>query len=138
MPYIVSTHSSDVEYVNWITNKDGGVNVRKEISNGKTGVVVLGGHGVAQKSGTRGIYTPDGVITKVTDDELAFLESDETFKRHKAAGGVKVVRSKPDASEVAKDMAVSKDTPLTAKDFEKGGRVSTQDRIKVNGGRALQ
>src|ERR1700744_604196 len=105
MPYVVSTHSSDVEYVNWITNKDGGVNVRKEIANGKTGVLIHGGHGVAQKSGSRGIYTPDGVVTKVTDDELAFLESDKTFQQHKSAGGVKVVRSKPDGSEVAKDMA---------------------------------
>lgn len=138
MPYVVSTHSSDVEYVNWSTNKDGGVNIRKEISDGKTGVLIHGGHGVAQKSGSRGIYTPDGVITKITDDELTFLKSDQTFLQHEKSGGVKVVKTNADPSKVAKDMATSKDTPLTVKDFEKGGRVSTIDKIKVNGGRELQ
>ena len=138
MPYIVSTHSSDVEYANWVPNKEGGVNIRKEIANGKTGVLIEGGHMVAQKSGTRGIFTPEGVVTKVTDDELAFLEADQTFQQHKRAGCVKVLKSKPDGAEVSRDMALSKDTPLTARDFEKGGRVSTIDKIKVNGGRALQ
>lgn len=137
MPYVVSTHSSDVEYVNW-QSVPGGINLRKPFANGKSSVIIKGGHGVAQRSGTMGLHTPNGVVTKISDEELAFLMTDQTFLQHKESGGVKIVKSKPDGAEVAADMATSPDTPLTAKDFQKGGRVSTADRIKVNGGRALQ
>lgn len=138
MPYIVSTHSADNEYIEWISNP-GGINIKKEFAEGKSSVVIKGGHGVAQKSGTRGIFTPEGVVTKVTDVELEFLMRNSTFQQQVKAGGMKVVtKGKPDGAEVSKDMSMSRDTPLTSKDFLKGGRVSTADRIKVNGGMALQ
>ena len=138
MPYIVSTLTADNEYIDWISNP-GGINIRKEFAEGKSSVLIKGGHGVAQKSGTRGIFTPEGVVTKINDDELEFLMRNSTFLQQVKAGGLKVItKGKPDGTEVSKDMAMSKDTPLTSKDFMKGGRVSTADRITVNGGMALQ
>lgn len=136
MPYIVSTLTHDVNYTFWKSNP-GGINVKKEID-GKTYIRVKGGHGVAKRDSTGGLFTPNGVVTQVTDAELALLKSDEVFQTHMKHGAVKILQTKVDPKKVAPDLSVSPDAPLTSKDFQKGGRAANSESARVNGGKKLQ
>ncbi len=131
MPYIVSTMTADVKYTRWKSNP-GGINVAQD------SVLIKGGHGVAQKGADGGLRTPEGVLTKVSDDDLKFLMSDEVFQTHLKHGAVKVLKVKAEPAKVAKDMQAGKDAPLQAKDLDEGGRAAVPDSMKVNGGKALQ
>lgn len=132
MPHIVSTMTHDVMYTQWQSNP-GGINIPERK------VLIKGGHGVARRDAAGGLYTPNGVVTAVTNDELEFLEANSTFKTHLKHGGLTVLKSKPtDAAKVVKDMGESPDRPLTVKDTEKGGRAAIPDSMKINGGKKLQ
>jgi len=136
MPHIASTLTHDVAYTFWNSNP-GGINTKK-IIDGKTCVTIKGGHGVAQKTPDGGLRTPNGMITKVSDKELELLKADEVFQTHLKSGCVRVLTASAPPEKAAKDMAQSKDAPLTPKDFEKGGRVKVPEEMKFNGGKKLQ
>lgn len=133
MPSIVSTMTHDVKYTLWQSNP-GGINIPKKF------ILIKGGHGVARRDAAGGLHTPNGVVTAVTEDELAFLQADEVFCTHLKSGGVKVVSSAAAKApeKVTLDMGQSPDRPLTPKDSEKGGRATVPDSMKVNGGKNLQ
>lgn len=115
MPHIVSTLSANTAYTQYAGDGNGANRPVRSVT-------VKGGANVANKrfALTDGILTPDGVATQVSDDDLEFLESNEVFKKHLQGGYVKVLKSKPDASKVAKDMT-SRDqsAPLTPNSFTK-------------------
>lgn len=140
MPHVASTMSSDTHYSDWTSNP-GGINVKKEIT-GKKQVTVHGGHGVAKlhKNGAR--ITPEGVITEVTEAELAFLQKDEVFQTHLKHGFVKILSnaaSKAAPEKIAKDMAgADASAPLTDKDFKKGGRAATPEGAKIKEGKEVR
>jgi hypothetical protein len=138
MPYIVSTHTSDVKYVNWKNSPAGGPNVSEKLSSGKDHVLIKGKHGVVQKNDTRGLFTQHGIVTKVTDEEMEFLLRDQTFQQHLKSGAVKRFDKKIDGEEVAPDMSTSPDAPLTQKDYLPGGRLEIPKEMRVGGGAALQ
>lgn len=134
MPHIVSKMTHDVKYTLWQSNP-GGINIPK------SHVLVKGGHGVARRDATGGLFTPNGVVTHVTDEQLAVLEADETFKTHLANRVVTIVKSEPAPKKVqtiTADMGESPDRPLTDADAQKGGRMSIPDDMKVNRGKKLQ
>ena len=131
MPHIVSTMTSPVAYTEWVSNP-GGINIKKRH------VLINGGHGVARRDPAGGLFTPNGVITKVTQEELDFLKTDSVFQQHLKEGAVKVISAVTPADKAVKDMSVGLDRPLTAKDSEKGGRSAIPDSMKINGGQKLQ
>lgn len=143
MPHIASTMTSDTHYSDWVSNP-GGINVKKDIV-GKKQVTIRGGHGVAKlhKNGAR--ITPDGVITEVTEEELAFLKKDEVFQTQLKGGFVKILT--PSAAKtaekapekIAADMTPADNSaPLTDKDFKKGGRAATPEGAKIKEGKEVR
>lgn len=95
MPYVYSTLSNDNIYANYDnagSNKDTPVLLRS--------VLIKGGAGIA----TKHLVTPLGIATKVTDDELEHLNSNEDFQRHVKNGYIKFDNKKVNADIAAKDM----------------------------------
>lgn len=109
MPYITSTMSTGVKYAVYGKSAGGLPVVVKEIE-------VKGGANVANKA----LYTPTGIVTKVTDEELELLENHPVFKMHKAAGFLKI--SKIGAENTKNLEKEDKSAQLTDDSFEKKGR----------------
>jgi hypothetical protein len=96
MPLLFSTMTGAVTYTDWKTSPGG-------LSIAGASVTINGGANVAHR---KTIITPRGVGTPVTDDELAFLETDPTFKMHKLNGFITIdsVKDIRDADLAASDM----------------------------------
>ena len=114
MPSVISTASADC----WYDTKT--FNPNKDMWKRDKGVVIKGGANM----GGKGLITPKGVVTHVTEEELEFLETVPAFQRHKAKGHITVVKSaKPDVEKVTAGMTKKdKSAPLTDSDFLPGGR----------------
>lgn len=125
MPYIYSTLSNDNHYHLHTepTNKKS-----QEVRDIIKTVTIKGGAGIATKQ----LITPLGVVTKVTDEELKFLEADEAFQTHLRNGFVKIERKKYDVDKVVPDMS-SRDgsDPITPEDSKglEGVEVSKKKAI---------
>lgn len=129
MPHIVSTLSNDQHYTRYHPSSNGGAHL--VISH----VKVKGGANVANPKALTpdSILTPEGVTTKVSDDELEFLLQDEVFLTHQKNGFVKVLKFEAKAKQVAKDMAPADNSaPLTEKDSDKGGRIASDAKPVLN------
>lgn len=109
MPRVYSTITNSSSYVQY---EKGNNDMPREVKR----VTIGGGAGIAQK---RTLYTPLGVSTEVSKDDLDFLEADANFQRHVKAGFLKVVRTgKADADVVAVDMQQRDGSaPLVPNDF---------------------
>ena len=109
MPYITSTMSTGVKYAVYGQSAGGLPIVKKEIE-------IKGGANVADKA----LYTPNGVVTKVSDDELDLLKANPVFQLHVKAGYLKISKL---SGENTKNLEV-KDTSaqLTPEDFKKKGK----------------
>lgn len=97
MPYITSTMSASVSYATYKQTAGGLSVIDKEIT-------IEGGANVMSK---KLLATPNGVVTKVTDEELAILEQHPLFKLHKQNGFVRVSKSDPQEDAITvnvKDM----------------------------------
>src|ERR1700741_1221950 len=77
--YVYSTLTCPQEYTGWKPSPNGELRADRSVR-------IEGGHGVMNKH----FLTPLGVMTEVSDDELAFLETVEAFQLHKANGFIKV------------------------------------------------
>lgn len=121
MPYVVSTMSNDQNYTDWSRPAIGGkvapiarVN-RQILIKGKANVI------------TKNLITPEGVLTKITDDELECLKTIEAFNYHLANGSLKIIQREAAPEKVARDMKDRDESaPLNeAKgDFKSGGRAA--------------
>lgn len=100
MPYVYSTLSCSTDYAFYQNNgsKELGVIERK--------ITVKGGANVATKYPN--VYTPKGLATKVTDEELAALESHPSFKQHVANGFITIDKKNVEVEKIC--------TSLNAKD----------------------
>ena len=85
MPYVTSTMSASVNYAIYGKTAGGLPVVEKEIT-------IAGGANVMNK---KLLATPNGVVTKVTDEELELLEQHPLFKIHKQNGFVRVSKTNP-------------------------------------------
>ncbi len=117
MPHIVSTLAADTNYIDYEPSVDGGANVVRKA------VLVHGGAGVAnQKRALAGaILTSEGISTKVSDEDLEFLEAHPTFQLHKKNGHIRILRFVESAEKVAKDMTRDVSAPQTPDTFKKEG-----------------
>lgn len=77
-------------------------------------ILIKGGAGVADSR----LVTPRGVVTTVTDDEVAALLDSPVFKRHLDRGFITVSDAKEDPESVAADMT-SRDAsaPVVPEDY---------------------
>lgn len=108
MYFIYSTLSCDNEYRGY---KEGS----KDVPSVKWSVVIKGGANIASKN----LITPKGVLTTVSDEEMALLETNAQFKRHVERGFLIVEKKKVEAEEVAKNMKKKdKSAPTVASDFK--------------------
>jgi len=108
--YVFSTLSCDQKYQNWV--KGEGVNVPGEF------VMIKGGAGIAIDGGQASIWTPQGRMTEVSDDDMRILEANEGFKLHKKNGHIIVQAKKADPEKVASDMnRKDASAPVTAADY---------------------
>lgn len=127
MHYIYSTITCDTAYPLYVENnsKDLGI-IKKRPDGTPMTVIIKGGHGVSNKN----MYTPRGVVTQVSDEEMELLEQNVNFQRHKKAGFITV-----DKKEVAPEKKVADMTqkdgsaPLTPKDFEEGENSTSDTKI---------
>lgn len=116
MPHIYSTLSADNEYTGYVTAESGAHQIARVVR-------IKGGAHVAQPLNLLigKNLTPSGHRTTVTDDELAFLESIESFNVHKKNGFIKIIHSsKAEKVEKAvKNMeAQDQSAPLTEADYD--------------------
>jgi hypothetical protein len=131
MYYVYSTATCGCDYVQYQDNGSKDLGVIKKRPNGKPWVVSInGGHGVA----TKHMWTPKGVVTQVSDEDMEFLLSTPSFNRHMKAGFLTY-----DKKNVApeKKAAMMEDgdgsKPLTPADFipgENGGDDTKTYRTK--------
>lgn len=118
--FIVSKASQDIEYVGWEKAKNG-LNKKAKV------IVIKGGANVLNK---KTMETVSGVITEVSAEDVKFLETLSTFRRHRDAGWMTVVKSKGEADKKAAQKEkddegrAKKDgsAQLTPEDFEKNGQ----------------
>lgn len=131
MPQVASTLTSDVKYTLWDATT-GGVN--REIMH----VTIRGGHGVAHRRPHGGIETPVGMITSVSDEQLAMLLKDEVFQTHQKHGYVKVIENdrKVEPKQAVKDLEEREPSaPLNDTDFKEGGRAQAPEALKLSLGK---
>jgi hypothetical protein len=124
MPRIVSTLSSSNEYVSYHKFDDENSKVGRTSVPVKS-VLIKGGANVAGA-----IRTLDGVVTHVSDDELAHLKTVRQFSDHVNNGFLTILDSDREVDEskvsrIVKDMKDRDDSSqleVEKGDFEKGGR----------------
>lgn len=135
MPQVASTLSCDVKYTLWAPkSKDAPGGVNTAIAH----VVVHGGHGVAHRREHGGLETPKGVLTSVTDEQVALLKKNETFQTHEKNGFVRIIETekKVASNKAADDLeGVEPSSPLTDKDFKAGGRAAAPSDMKLSLGK---
>lgn len=109
--FILSTLTADQLYTSWVK---GGA----DLPIAERRVFVAGGANVANRK----LVTPQGVVTKVSEDDLAVLEANEVFQLHKANGFITVSKSKPSDPDAAAASQEQRDAaaPLVAGDFADG------------------
>lgn len=112
MPFIYSTLTCSNTFVVYAPKPD-----PKALSRIVKRIEIHGGHGV---NTIKGLVTPQGVVTKVTDEELKLLEKSSSFRRQRDAGYLVVDNKKVDPAKKAVDMNPKDESaPMTPKDFDK-------------------
>lgn len=110
MPYIYTTLSNDQEYTDWTPPATLGGNFVR----GRA-VAIKGKANIADKH----MITPRGVMTQVTDDELAFLLGHADFRLHMENGFVTYDHDKVDPEVKIPDMVQADNSaPLVPEDFD--------------------
>lgn len=129
--YVYSTATCSGTYVEYEKNSSNELSIKKKWPNGQPmQVTIQGGHGVAQASSSSHIFTPKGVVTQVTDDEMEWLLTNPAFKRHMDRGFISYDKKRVDPEKKAKDMA-QKDgcAPITPSDYIKSENSSNDTPI---------
>lgn len=111
MNFVYSTATNDITYVDYLPAAENGAK-----RNIKKSVLIKGGAGLPKH---RTLITPYGVKTEVSDEDLAFLESNQAFQRHAKRGFMKVMKRNVDPDKVAADMAQRDGSaPYVPNDYE--------------------
>lgn len=106
--FVYSTMSASVKYTSYRKT----VNDLPEVV---YQVLIAGGANVANKH----VVTPRGVVTEVSADDLAHLEQNELFQRHKKNGFILVDSIKVDPEVKAADMQHrDSSAPMTPNDYD--------------------
>lgn len=113
MPYVLSKLSNDQQYINYAKGMTD-TNIRIPIAE----VFIKGGADVINKQ----LVTPQGVVTKVSDNELEILKANPGFRKHLEEGLVKYYNTTPKIEKEADKMEKDKSKQLTADDYKKAGK----------------
>lgn len=109
MRYIFSTLSTNQLYTKYAKTEG------NDIPRVERTVLVKGGANVADKN----FITPRGVVTEVSDEEYAFLEQNELFKKHVANGYITVEERQVNIDKVVSNMKPADESaPLTPESYE--------------------
>lgn len=109
MPFVFSTLANDNTYTNYAKER---VNDLPQMTER---VLIKGKAGIA----TKNLVTPLGVMTKVSDEELAILERNLTFQQHQKNGFITVKKDKADPEKVASEMQTRDNSgPRVPQDYE--------------------
>ena len=125
--FIYSTLTSDMTYAVYRQGENDLPEVDKK-------VYVKGGANLANKN----LITPKGVVTEVSDEDLALLEANELFQRHKKNGFIIVSQTQADPEKVAQDMTAQDDSAPIREDDprfdqEDAAKPKKQDAPKKTG-----
>lgn len=105
--YVFSTLANDQNYQNWHAGEGGN-------NNPGHSVFIKGGSGIANDR----LVTPQGVMTTISDDDLAALEQNEVFKLHRSKGHIVVKARSADPEKIASDMnRADPSAPRTPADY---------------------
>lgn len=132
MPYVVSTLANSQIYTDYDKPEVQGSQMSRPAIP-KRKVLIKGG---ARVQGA--LRTPDGVLTKITDEDAAWLQTNRVFLIHQKGGHVKIVNREVNPDKVAGDLKVddgevqagervssgSAQLSVDAGDFEAGGRAA--------------
>ncbi len=120
--YVYSTLTCDNEYADYVKNGD-----QQSIAHK---VLIKGGHGVMNKN----FMTPLGVVTEVSDEDMAFLMRNDHFKFHMDGGFIKVEKKKMETEKVAADMKRrDKSSPIVPSDYAPGGLMDIKEPTVTGG-----
>jgi hypothetical protein len=124
--YVYSTLSNSQAYTNYTKTP-------ADIMIAQDPVVIAGGANVVDR---KHLITPRGVMTKINDDQLAYLEQNEGFLQHKAEGHISVSSANVDVEVAAADMA-GRDTsaPLVEQDYDENDTDEATPKPVVNTGK---
>lgn len=110
--YIVSHEAQDVEFPKYVRTKSG--------VDAQSAILIKGGAGVINK---KTLETPNGVITEISKEDLAFLKTQYLFNLKVEKGSYEIVDSESSAKKKAKvKKGKDKGAQLTAKDFIDAGQ----------------
>lgn len=108
--YVYSTLSNDQCYTKYRTGEN-------DIPVVESQILIKGGTNVAQGQETR-LFTPMGVATKVTEEELAILKDNPVFRQHEANGFIKYDSRNVNPEKIAATMVTrDKSAPMVPEDF---------------------
>lgn len=99
MNYIYSTASNDTVFPIWIKAAGSAQSIRAAQHERKILI-----RGKANVINTQSLITPKGVVSEVTDDELAELQKMSAFNASVKAGFYTVEKKKVEVEKVVKDM----------------------------------
>jgi hypothetical protein len=112
MPYILSTLSNSQDFPVYVQREN---NFKEAVKH----IIIQGGANVTNKH----FIVPQGVITKVSNDELEYLKSQKAFQRLLERGHLKYYgNSNPNIEKEAPKMEKDKSRQLTPEDFRKAGK----------------
>lgn len=112
MPYILSKLANKQIYTLYAKGTSANLNIPVKK------VEIKGGADVTDKN----LVTPDGVVTKVTADELEILKSNKDFQKHVEKGFVKYFDTQPNVDKNVDKMEKDKSRQLTPDDYVKKGK----------------
>ncbi len=107
--FVYSTHTNSIRYVEWMPEKTQNFNIVKK------SIVIKGGHGLCNKN----MITAEGVVTSVSDSDMEWLLTLESFQEDIKHGYIRHSKRKEDSEKVVKRDMQTKDgsAPLTPKDY---------------------
>lgn len=118
MPYVYSTASQSTDFAVYAETNN------RELSSIIRKITINGGANVATKYPN--LYTPLGMMTQVSDEDLAFLENDYSFKEMVKNGFLTVDKRKVEVEKVITGLKPKdKSAPRTPQDpeFQNAGAV---------------
>ena len=113
MPYILSKLSNSQNYTQYAKGLDG-----DQINIPIKSVYIKGGADVTNKN----LETPEGIVNKVSADDLAFLLENKDFQSHLEKGYVKYYDTEPNVDKEVEKMTKDNSKQLTKSDYTKKGK----------------
>lgn len=111
MPYVLSKLANTQIYTTYAKGVDN-INIPTEK------VEIKGGADVTNNN----LVTPEGVITKITPEQLDILKQNRDFQRHLDGGFVKYFGTAPNIEKHVEKMEKDPSRQITKADYEKKGK----------------